>query len=49
LVSGFYTAGRYQVEWDGKNEHGLKVASGIYFYRMRADVFVKNKKMVFTK
>jgi hypothetical protein len=49
LVSGYYPAGRYLVEWDSKNDHGLQVASGIYFYRMQADAFVEIKKMIFSK
>ena len=49
LVSDFYSTGVYQVEWDGRNNHGHQVASGIYFYRLKAGSFVKNKKMVFSK
>jgi hypothetical protein len=49
LVSGHYAAGRYQVEWDGRNEHGQQVASSIYLYRIQAESYVKTKKMIFAK
>jgi flagellar hook assembly protein FlgD len=49
LVSGRYSAGRYQVEWDGLNEHGLKVASSIYIYRMQAGSYIKSRKMIYSK
>ena len=41
--------GYYEVEWDGKNERGSSVASGIYFYRIQAGSYVKTMKMVLMK
>jgi hypothetical protein len=49
LVSDSYVAGAYRIEWDGRNDNGLWVASGIYIYRMKAGPFMKTKKMIFTK
>jgi hypothetical protein len=46
LVNGWQKAQRYVVEWDGKNTQGKSVASGIYFYRIKAGEFVNTKKMV---
>jgi outer membrane protein assembly factor BamB len=43
------TAGFKQVVWDGKNESGDKVASGIYFYRIKAADYLTTKKMVLLK
>lgn len=40
----FKQAGRYTVEFDGKN-----FASGVYFYRIEAGNFVQAKKMVLVK
>lgn len=38
LISGkFYDAGRYEVLWDGRNDSGHEVASGIFFYRLETD------------
>ncbi|MCP4704016.1 MAG: HYR domain-containing protein [candidate division Zixibacteria bacterium] len=47
--SGMATAGVNQIIWDGKNESGSSVASGIYFYRMTANDFEKTCKMVLMK
>jgi hypothetical protein len=49
LVSGNYPAGIYNVEWDGRNENGTKISSGIYFYRLQAGSYIKMKKMIFAK
>ncbi|MBN1164653.1 MAG: T9SS type A sorting domain-containing protein [Candidatus Krumholzibacteriota bacterium] len=46
LVSAVRDAGPHTVNWDGENNAGHKVASGIYFYRMETEDFVKAKKMV---
>jgi hypothetical protein len=46
-------AGCYSVVWNGTNDEGLHVSSGVYFYRINADgagrVFVDLKKMVYMK
>lgn len=36
LLQNFYPAGRYQVQWDGRNEQAQPVVSGIYLYEMKA-------------
>jgi hypothetical protein len=46
LVDGVESAGEKRVTWDGRNGHGSRVATGVYFYRMTAPGFVKTKKMV---
>jgi hypothetical protein len=43
------TRGHKKVLWDGKNERGESVSSGIYFYRIEARDFVQSKKMVLIK
>ena len=37
LVEGLQSAGRYQVAWDGRNEEGAPVTSGVYFYRLTSE------------
>ncbi|MBW1854937.1 MAG: T9SS type A sorting domain-containing protein [Deltaproteobacteria bacterium] len=49
LITGRYSAGIYRIEWDGRNENGLQVASGIYLYRIEAGSFIETRKMIFTK
>ena len=46
LVNNVMLPGQYNMVWNGKNSYGRKVASGIYFYRLKADGFVKCKKML---
>lgn len=46
LVQEPQASGRYQVKWDGRNENGIAVASGLYLYRLRAGSFVETRKMM---
>ena len=46
LVDGRLTADRYDVKWDGTNNGGRKVASGVYFYRIEAGKYNRTRKMV---
>jgi hypothetical protein len=39
-------AGSYEVLWDGKDDRGKDVASGIYFYQLTSGVYKETKKMV---
>jgi hypothetical protein len=38
--------GRHVVHWDGYNTAGIPVASGVYFYRMKAENFRSTRKMI---
>jgi len=49
LVNELRTVGTYSSTWNGYNNFGNKVSSGIYFYRIEADLFVNTKKMVLLK
>jgi hypothetical protein len=44
-----YSAGKYAIEWDGTNNAGQKVASGVYFCRMQAGQFSSTKKLALVK
>lgn len=46
LADGFFTKGVREVVWDGKNQKGKEVASGIYFYRIKTKKYTEIKKMV---
>ncbi|MCK4386197.1 MAG: T9SS type A sorting domain-containing protein [candidate division Zixibacteria bacterium] len=49
LVDEDMRAGVFIVDWDGKDERGVEVSSGIYFYRMTAGDFSDTKRMVLLK
>ena len=41
--------GTHTVEWDGKNEDGDTLSSGVYFYQLRTKDFNKTMKMLLVK
>jgi len=49
LVNGVYGAGTHNVVWNGCDEVGRSVGSGVYFYRMSAGRYVGVRKMVMVK
>lgn len=49
LVHEHRAAGRYTAQWDGHDDAGRPVASGVYFYRMSAGSFNETRKMVLLK
>jgi hypothetical protein len=46
LHDGVLGAGHYTLVWDGRNNRGAAVASGVYFYKMDAKSFSKTRKLV---
>ena len=46
LVNQEQGNGIYRVEWAGDNNFGVKVSSGIYFYRIESGSFIDTKKMM---
>jgi len=49
LVEGPYPYGRHEVEWNGRDDHGRPVASGVYFYRLRAGKKEFTRKLTLLK
>ena len=47
LVHENKPAGKYSQTWDGKNDRGMQVASGMYIYVLKADNQQLAKKMIF--
>jgi hypothetical protein len=45
LVQSSLQPGSYTHLWDGRNEAGVKVGSGVYFYQLEAGSFSSKKKM----
>ncbi|MCP4725390.1 MAG: T9SS type A sorting domain-containing protein [bacterium] len=49
LTSGRYPIGTHYLKWDGTNDSGFKVSSGVYIYRLKAGKFSQTKKMLLIK
>jgi hypothetical protein len=49
IANDFYKAGSHQVQWNGKDENGKNVSSGIYFYTMKTDHYTSTRKMILMK
>ena len=47
--AGFYTARAQAAYWDGRNTSGESVASGVYFYQLRAGDYSALRRMVILK
>lgn len=46
---GFYTDREKALQWDGRNDSGESVASGVYTYKFRAGDYVALRRMVILK
>lgn len=46
LVNRALPAGRHEIAWDGRDDHGRLVASGMYFYRLETRDYARTRKMV---
>jgi hypothetical protein len=49
LADGWREPRRYEVVWDGRDDKGNHVASGVYLYKLEAPGYTETKKMVLTK
>lgn len=47
LAEGKKAAGAHQLTWDGRDDRGLRVSGGVYFYAIRAGAFRQTRKIVF--
>ena len=48
-IAGTYHSKNRAVYWDGRNEHGETVASGVYFYTLTTGNFTATRKMLIRK
>ena len=46
LVDEYQQSGANEVVWDGKDEDGKQVSSGIYFYKIKTPEYSDTKKML---
>ncbi len=49
LFSGVATPGAHQVQWDGTNQQGKMVSSGVYLYTLKTSKGQLTKKMLFLR
>lgn len=49
LIDDIKPAGSFGIAWDGADNDGRHVASGIYFYQLETDNFSDTRKLVFLK
>jgi choice-of-anchor B domain-containing protein len=46
LVNDVYSPGQWSVNWDGRDNFGNPVPSGMYIYQLESDAFTDMKKMI---
>ncbi len=49
LVHAAYSAGRYTVDWNGRDARGRTLPSGVYFYRMQSGAFTQTRRLLLLK
>ncbi len=49
LINEILPAGSHSVIWNGKDDNGKPVASGVYLYKMRTGNYTSSKKMILMK
>jgi flagellar hook assembly protein FlgD len=42
-------AGRHEATWQGRDDHGRKVAAGVYLYRLEAGTYQHSRSMTLVK
>ena len=49
LVNDHRKAGEHQVSWNGMDDNGTPVSSGVYLYRMQTNEYLSTKRMILLK
>ncbi|RKZ27773.1 hypothetical protein DRQ26_02505, partial [bacterium] len=49
LVDGEIESGIHTIRWNGTDNTGAEVSSGVYFYRLRTDAYSETRKMMLVK
>jgi len=49
LLNERKTAGEYSVKWNGTNNSGNKISSGVYFYKLTSNNISETKRMILLK
>ncbi|MDP2207656.1 MAG: FlgD immunoglobulin-like domain containing protein, partial [Bacteroidota bacterium] len=49
FLESHVAAGDYHFYWDGKNESGIPLPSGVYYYRMSSGIHFQNRSLILLK
>ena len=49
LINQAMISGKHIANWDGTNEIGAKVSTGMYIYQLRTNSILLNRRMTFVK
>ena len=49
MANEYKTAGSYKIIWNGKNDAGNQVATGIYVCQLKAGDFLQRRTMILSK
>ena len=49
LVNSQLRSGKHSFKWNGTNDRGVQVSTGIYIYRLKTENYVKMRRMTFIK
>ena len=49
LISSIYAPGNYTVVWNGMDDNGNEVSTGMYFYKLTSGDLTQTRKMLFVK
>lgn len=49
LMDGRVEAGEHIISWNGCDDQGLKLPSGVYFYQLKTDDFAQTRKLVLVR
>ncbi|MBL7960547.1 fibronectin type III domain-containing protein, partial [bacterium] len=49
VVNRYYETGRYNIEWNGRDDMGRQLSSGVYIYRLETGKVSRVKKMLLVK
>ena len=49
LINQLFTAGEHAISWDGRDDHGTQVPSGVYIARLQAIETVQSFKLALVK
>lgn len=49
IVYGYRAPGVYELNWDGRDNYGKVLPSGIYFYKLQTEKYTETKKMILVR